>query len=280
MLGRTDLHGAPVQYREVQGSESTRFLSYFPRFVCMQGGVATGFHHVESLPEPETRRLYEVHIRGTHLVVRERPTEAASLHEGDVYVLDKGTKIWQLNTRTSAGKERFKAAEFVRSIADSRTGGCEVTVYGMSKCLPEQPITLMAIAEEGGQGAGIFLAEFDLHGLLPDKTPEDPHESGSASPVLFRISDASGTTTFQPVQPPSRASLTSDAAYLLDASRAIYMWIGRDASANEARMAVEYAQRYLHQRRVKEGGGTVAVSIVKMREGREDAAFFDALRLL
>lgn len=37
-----------------------------------------------------------------------------------VLVLDKGSQIWQFNRRNSAGRERFKAAEYVRSIVEER----------------------------------------------------------------------------------------------------------------------------------------------------------------
>ena len=40
--------------------------------------------------------------------------------EGDVLVLDKGAQIWQFNRKGSAGKERFRAAEFIRSIVEER----------------------------------------------------------------------------------------------------------------------------------------------------------------
>lgn len=134
-----DLHGTPVQYREVQNYESPRFLSYFPQFICLDGGVATGFHHVTELPQPDIQKLYRINLSrsrtGSSLVVREVPAEASSLVEGDVYVLDKGTKILQLNTKNSAGQERFKAAEFVRKLADERKGESKVVIYGESEFL-------------------------------------------------------------------------------------------------------------------------------------------------
>ena len=58
------------------------------------------------------------------------PVSQDSLVAGDVYVLDKGIDILQLNTKKSVGKERFKAAEFVQSIVSERHGPTEVTVYG------------------------------------------------------------------------------------------------------------------------------------------------------
>jgi len=65
-----------------------------------------------------------------NLVVREVPAIAASLVEGDVYVLDKGTHILQFNSKESAGQERFKAAEFAQSLSDERQGQSEIVVYG------------------------------------------------------------------------------------------------------------------------------------------------------
>lgn len=130
----TDLHGLPVQYREVQDLESARLISYFPRFVVLRGGVSTGFRHVSEAPPPDVLRLYRVTLSRAgakfHLVVREVPAEAESLVAGDVFVLDMGVKVWQLNTRASAGKEKFTAAEFAQSLVNERQGQCEVTVYG------------------------------------------------------------------------------------------------------------------------------------------------------
>ena len=52
--------------------------------------------------------------------------------QGAVYVLDMGQRVWQFNTQESAGKVRFKAAEFVQSLVDERESQCETTVYGTS----------------------------------------------------------------------------------------------------------------------------------------------------
>lgn len=122
-----------MQFREVQGYESQQFLSHFPHFICLKGGVATGFHHVSEHPPPNTRKLYRInlsHHGQSHLTVREVPATAESLVAGGVFVLDKGPHVLQFNTKLSAGQERFKAAEFVQSIVNNRKSQCEVTVYG------------------------------------------------------------------------------------------------------------------------------------------------------
>lgn len=131
---RPDLGGQPIQYREVQGHESTRFLSYFPKFICLKGGIATGFQHISEPPPLNLRKLYRVSLSRAfgiiNLVVREVALDASSLVVGDVYVLDKGIKLLQFNTKSSSGIERFQAANFVQSIASERRGQCEITVYG------------------------------------------------------------------------------------------------------------------------------------------------------
>ncbi|KAF9562587.1 actin regulatory protein [Agrocybe pediades] len=265
------LHGKPVQFREVQGYESPRFLSYFPRFYCLQGGAASGFHHVSDPPPLNVRKLYRVNLSKvsggrSNLVVREVPATAESLVAGDVYVLDKGTQILQYNSKGSAGQERFKAAEFVRNLVKERKSQSEVTVY-----------------DEGGSGAGLFLHEFgegtEFHAM--DTAPMDFSQE---NPVLYRISDATGTVTFEKVHPTSQASLSTDDAFLLDnsagsSSPAIYIWIGNKASLNERRLSLQYAQRYLYDKKVRLESDRVRVSIptVKMQEGFETSEFLEII---
>ncbi|CDO77148.1 hypothetical protein BN946_scf184657.g23 [Trametes cinnabarina] len=260
------LGGNPVQYREVQGYESPRFLSYFPRFICLHGGIASGFHHVSSPPRDNSRRLYRItslQVPGhasPHLQIREVPVEAASVTQGDVYVLDMGERVWQFNTRQSTGKVRFKAAEFVHNLVDERKGRCKSTVY-----------------DEGGDGAGIFLLELGL-----DNVPAAPQPATTSDTTLFRLSDASGDVTFERVSPPALSSLSSEDAFVLDdntnrASQALYVWVGRHASLGERRLALQYGQHYLYQHRRSEGRDGVAKHIVKMQEGQETEAFLNAL---
>ncbi|KAJ3765583.1 fragmin60 [Lentinula raphanica] len=274
------LHGIPVQYREVQGYESDRFLSHFPRgFVCLKGGISTGFHHVTDMPPVDTHKLYRIsitpnphpsHPHGAHTnylsAIREVPFAGSSLVEGDVFVMDRGTKVWQLNTKESAGKEKFRAAEFVRSLSEGRKGGCEVTVF-----------------DEGGHGTGIFLAEFGENTTIHRESESEKQAEEGAS--LYRLSDASGTPSFTAVEPPiSFSSLSSSDAFILDntftasSSAAIYVWLGSQSSLTERRLAVQYAQSFLHDKKLKlktdvKSKKGVAIPIVRMQEGQESEAF-------
>ncbi|KAI8994198.1 fragmin60 [Trametes punicea] len=269
------LGGKAVQYREVQGYESPRFLSYFPRFICLHGGVASGFHHVSSPPPDNTRRLYRVSAiqvpghAAPHLQVREVPAEGASVVQGEVYVLDMGGRVWQFNTRESAGKVRFKAAEFVQSLVNERGGHCASTVYvdaDSTRCT----------ADEHGDGAGIFLSALNL-----ERVPSAP-EPATSEAALYRLSDASGVVTFERVSPPALSTLSSEDAFVLDdsanrASQAVYVWIGRNASLAERRLALQYGQHYLYKHKQGAGRDAYARHIVKMQEGQETDAFLGAM---
>ncbi|KAF5380713.1 hypothetical protein D9757_007053 [Collybiopsis confluens] len=271
------LHGLPIQYREVQAYESERFLSYFPRgFICLNGGISTGFHHVADMPLVNTHKLYRIsittnlHPSKAHsptqlLAIRQVPFSASSLVEGDVFVLDKGTKVWQLNTKESAGKEKFKAAEFVRSLVETRKGASNVTVF-----------------DEGGHGTGTFLSEFGEDATIHREERLPSADESLSAAKLFRISDATGQPTFAAVDPPiSRSSLSSNDAFLLDSGSSMHVWIGAQSSLTEQRLALQYAQKYLHDRYNGESGGSrkgVAIPIIKMREGHENEEFLKCLR--
>ncbi|KAF8798918.1 fragmin60 [Phlegmacium glaucopus] len=264
------LHGTPVQYREVQGHESPQFLSYFPRFTSLKGGVATGFHHVSDPLPLNIRKLYRITLTrapgGSHssLVVREVPASADTLTEGDVYVLDKGQHILQYNTKGSAGQEKFKAAEFAQVLVNDRESRSDVTVY-----------------DEDSRDASAFLREFG-QGIILRKSDAPKEHIAKAAPILFRISDATGVATFERVEPATRSSLSSQDVFLVDHSSdathpAILIWIGTAASLNERRLSIQYAQHYLYDKKRKACESSVTIPIVKMQEGEETPEFLEAL---
>ncbi|KAI0260687.1 fragmin60 [Gloeopeniophorella convolvens] len=263
------LKGLPVQHREVQSYESRRFLSYFPRFIMLRGGVATGFHHVSALPPPDTHRLYRIgvahdagHPARSMLLVREVPAEPQSLDEGDVFVLDRGTAIWQFNTKTSLGKEKFRAAEFVQELVNARQGQGESVVF-----------------DEGAVGSGNFLAALGTD-TFPTRETVSDSSNEAVTLTAFRLSDDTGNVHFEPIDDFTRSSLSPGDAILLDHSDSlhpvIYVWLGRNASLRERRLAVQYAQTHLHERHDGRPA-KAAACIIKMNEGSESQGFLQLI---
>lgn len=276
-----DLHGVPVQYREVQGNESPRFFSYFKHLRILHGGVRSGFRHVTEPPPLDLFVLYHISVHPRHgsVAVRQvtkhlHPTVAK--YPSDVFVLDKGTKVFQYNTRLSAGKERFETAQFVRALIDSREGKDKPT---------------LSVLDEGGSGAGVFLLELgeDAEHSEPIQINTDAAAKTPASDTtpakLFRIVDDSGSITFTPVEveSPSLKDLHTDDAFLVDATAsqtapALYAWIGKGSSAAERKYVIQYGQRYLWQLAEKDRS-LARVSVVCAGEGHEPRELLEVLSL-
>jgi len=279
--------GIAVQYREVQDYESPRFLSYFPKLIILHGGTASGFRHVVEAPlnlfvlyHISTSKSTATGHKPPHLIVRQihrNYKSALKQYSHDVFVLDKGREIWQYNSRLSSGKEKFKAAEFVREIIDGRR---------------HEPV--LKVFDEGGSGAGRFLTELVEHEEESDTEtevdspgPVTPADSVPGSPKLFRLSDSTGDILFTAVTPQSPAGVPSLSdfdeadAFLLDDSAnadvpAVYTWIGQGASLAEKRLAVHYAQAYLWK--MTDGGKKKSsTSIVRLAQGHESTPFLKSL---
>ncbi|CAK9182377.1 unnamed protein product [Ilex paraguariensis] len=216
------LGGRAVQYREVQGHETEKFLSYFkPCIIPQEGGVATGFKHAEA--EEHKIRLYV--CRGKHVVhVEEVPFARSSLSHDDIFILDTKSKIFQFNCSNSSIQERAKALEVVQYIKDNyHDGKCEVAAIEDGK--------LMADVETGE-----FWGFFGGFAPLPRKTATDGAKSTEAlSPRLFRVEKGEA----EPVEFDSlvRELLDTNKCYLLDCGAQVFVWMGRTTSLDERKSA-------------------------------------------
>lgn len=121
---------------------------------------------------------------GSTVRVLQVPLEAASLNNGDVFILDNGLTVYQFNAPNSDSKERRRAMEIVQQdIREDRDGLPELTILDGDEVFSCDPF-------------------WELLGGKVDDLP-DP-ESGrdteitddvnfSASKKLFKISDESGS---------------------------------------------------------------------------------------
>ena len=122
----------------------------------------------------------------------------------------------------------------------------------------------------------MFFKELGLDSMPSTTKTEQPDRPLA----LFRLSDSTGKLEFEAITHVAQSSLSTADAFLLDdcaskTSPAVYVWIGKQASLAERRLAVQYAQAYLY-REQQTSRAHVAMSIVKMNEGRETDAFLHA----
>lgn len=245
------LNGDPVQHREIQGAESELFCSYFKAIEFLEGGVDSGFKHVEA-KEHRNRLL---HLKGKkNIVVREVAFSTDSLNSGDVFVLDAGLDIFQMNGREAGAMEKAKAAELTRNLDSERGGKPNVWVF-------EQDDTRDAHANKF----------WELLGGRKEIAPATPDVPEKFEKKLFRLSDETGKMQMVEVKNFTIKSLDSKDAFIFDAGFEVFAWIGKGASKEEKSKALGWATDYLFKfNRPKD------LPVSRILEGSENDIFTNA----
>ncbi|XP_056862428.1 villin-5-like, partial [Raphanus sativus] len=223
------LGGRAVQYREVQGHETEKFLSYFkPCIIPQEGGVASGFNHVK--PEEHQTRLYI--CKGKHVVrVKEVPFVRSTLNHDDVFILDTESKIFQFSGSNSSIQERAKALEVVQYIKDTyHDGKCEIAAVDDGR--------MMADAE-----AGEFWELFGGFAPLPKRSAvSDDQTAESDGTKLFSVEK--GQTEAVEAESLEKEVLDTNKCYILDCGLEVFVWKGRNTSIDQRKNATEAAEGF------------------------------------
>ncbi|KAL3370546.1 hypothetical protein AABB24_007547 [Solanum stoloniferum] len=223
------LGGRAVQYREVQGHETDKFLSYFkPCIIPLEGGVASGFKKPEE-EEFETR-LYI--CKGKRVVrMKQVPFSRSSLNHDDVFILDTKDKIYQFNGANSNIQERAKSLEVIQFLKEKyHEGTCDVAIVDDGN--------LQAESDSGsfwvlfGGFAPISKKVITEDDIVPEKTP----------PKLSSITDGQVSPVDGEL---SKSSLENNKCYLLDCGAEVFVWIGRVTQLEERKVAIQTAEEYL-----------------------------------
>uniref|UniRef100_A0A8B9LPA9 Macrophage-capping protein n=1 Tax=Astyanax mexicanus TaxID=7994 RepID=A0A8B9LPA9_ASTMX len=233
------LGGKPVQYRELQGCESTAFTSYFKGGITYKtGGVSSGFQHVVT-NDLSAQRLF--HIKGRRTVrATQVPLDWNSFNTGDCFIVDLGAIIYQWCGSKCNRFERLKATQVANSIRDNERNGRAQVV----------------IVEDGHEPGVICMSQ--VLGDKPTLPDEDDNDDIAADmsnrrmAKLYMVSDASGKMQVSLVSeenPFSQTHLLSDECFILDhgKSKMIYVWKGRNANPNERKEAMKTAEGFIQQ---------------------------------
>lgn len=244
----TLLGDVPVQHREVEGCESSLFLSYFNSkggIRILEGGVASGFNHVK--PTEYKPRL--MHVKGRkNIRVVEVPLTAASLNTGDCFIVDNGMVLYQWNGKAANTREKIRAGEVCRALDDERKG------------LPK-----MVVVDQGAEDEEFWAVLGGAKPIADDVGGDDAWETKNDK-QLWRLSDEGARMEFNKVAEGDRVSrdkLDTKDVFILDAGMELFVWIGKQASDQEKQQAMFFASKYLQDNkrppflpvtRVLEGG--------------------------
>lgn len=260
------LHGAATQHREIQQQPSEDFLALFPRISIRSGGVRSGFTHVEEEEPKEVLTLLRIFKlpsagRADSVMVYEVPPTWESLDEDDVFVLDKGQKIWVWQGKKCSPMEKAKAAQVVADLTLAKHIDTEVLSQTESR-------SRVVVDMLGGKDADIS----NLQAPKPVSSAQTPADTPPRK--LFRLSDESGQLSFSLVKDGNSiksSDLDSNDVFILDTGKAIWVWQGSAASHAEKAMWIKVAQSYVREQ--AEDSNAYLKPISKVVEGNESPAF-------
>ncbi|KAE9601650.1 putative villin headpiece, villin/Gelsolin, ADF-H/Gelsolin-like domain-containing protein [Lupinus albus] len=246
------LGGRAVQYREVQGHETEKFLSYFkPCIIPQEGGAASGFKHVEA--EEHKTRLFV--CRGKHVVnVKEVPFARSSLSHDDIFILDTDSKIFQFNGSNSSIQERAKALEVVQYIKDTyHDGKCDIAAVEDGRLMSDSD-------------TGEFWSFFGGFAPLPRKTVNDDDKPADSHPpkLLCVVTGKAEPIEFDSL---TRELLDTNKCYIIDCGLELFAWIGRNSSLDERKSASSAAEELVS------GTGRSKSYVIRVMEGFETVMF-------
>lgn len=266
------LRGSATQHREIQSQPSEDFLALFPRLKILSGGVKSGFRHVDEEARREITTLLRIFKqpaagRADSVVVVEVEPTWQSLDEGDVFVLDKGEKIWVWQGSKCSPMEKAKAAQVVNEMTLAKH--IEVEVLAQTDTRSRILVNMLG-------GDGVTQHGFKSSRPIASAARDRPRK-------LFRLSDASGRLSFDLVkdgQPIKRHDLDSSDVFLLDIGSAIWIWRGSGASKAERAAWLNVAQSYIRQLQERSGNSDAnSTPFAAVAEGNESPAFYKAIEV-
>ncbi|KAK1420719.1 hypothetical protein QVD17_22543 [Tagetes erecta] len=223
------LGGRAVQYREPQGHESDKFLSYFkPCIIPLEGGVASGFKETEE--EEFQIRLYT--CKGKRVVkLKQVPFSRSTLNHDDVFILDTKDKIFQFNGANSNIQERAKALEVIQFLKDKyHEGTCDVAIVDDGKLQAEGDSGEFWVIFGGFAPIGKKVASED--DIIPERTP----------PKLYSITEGQVKEVDGEL---SKSLLENNKCYLLDCGSEVFVWVGRVTQVEERKAAMQAAEEFI-----------------------------------
>ncbi|CZT44406.1 probable actin regulatory proteins (gelsolin/villin family) [Rhynchosporium secalis] len=267
------LHGEATQLREVQGNPSEAFVALFPRMRILSGGVKSGFTHVEEDAQPaEITTLLRVFKLGNgkpdSLVALEVEPTWRSLDDGDVFILDKGDKIWVWHGKKCSPMEKAKGAQVVHDLTLAK----HVDVEVLSQTDSRSGIFVNMLG-----GEGVTQREFEA----PRPMGRPAKNTSEGTKKLFRLSDKQGELKFDLVKEGRnlrRDDFDGNDVFLLDIGSAIWVWRGLGASKGEKGSWLDVAQWYIRQLGERSGNSDAnSIPMASVLEGNENHAFMRAI---
>ena len=250
-----DLLGtAPVQHREVEGSESEEFTNCFTHGVqYLEGGVASGFRDVDpdSASVELPTRLFQIHKKGRQVRSFQVPATFKSLNEGDAFLLDcdSGKKIYTWYGNEANPFEKNKAGEMAHNMASNRHGHCEVQIdIGNDNEDFWQTLGGRGHIKPASAAADVAIPEHQL--------------------AMYSVSHEGGQLKIDQVEP-AMDNLDTNKVFIVDDGPKVFIWVGKESSTDESRQAMLMVEKHLSVL-----ARSKTTSVMRVLEGQEHRGSF------
>ncbi|XP_075213446.1 villin like protein quail isoform X2 [Lycorma delicatula] len=237
------LSGNPIQHREVQGSESPRFKSYFKNGLrLLRGGVSSGLNHVADNFEP---RLFRVKGRRIPIVQQMPSISWEHFNKQDVFIIDTNDVIFVWVGSDANNIEKLQATKIAMQLKEEHSAVSIVFMDdGKESKLPESERLLL----------GIYLDLSPAARQAIRKTSEDDQMTEYMERnalKLYQCSDDDGTYKVTEIKsgPLLQSDLKSDDSYIIDnGAKGVWVWIGKKASIKERVEAMRNAYGFVKKK--------------------------------
>ena len=243
-----ELGGAATQVRVVMYKEPTHFIKIFHgKMVIHSGGKASAFKNRADADSYDADGISLFHVRGTNdedtraVQVEEKAEE---LNSGDCFVLLTPPKMFVWFGSASNGEEQG----YAKKIADLLKASREVVE------VPEGSEPDEFWSALGGK------TEYTTAKWLPPPSRE---------PMLFGVSNSTGSIKIEPIAPFGQEDLEEEDVYILDVFTTVFVWIGDQANEIEKKAAEETATAYIKA----QPGMDPDTPIVTVKSGSEPEMF-------
>jgi len=243
-----ELGGAATQVRVVMYKEPSHFVKIFKgKMVIHSGGKASGFKNRADADSYDADGVSLFHVRGTNdadtraVQVEEKAEE---LNSGDCFVLLTPPKMFIWFGSGSNDEEHG----YAKSIANLLKGSREIVE------VPEGSEPDDFWAALGGK------TEYTSAKWLPPPSRE---------PMLFGVSNSTGTVKVEPIAPFGQEDLEDEDVYILDVFTTVFVWIGASANETEKKAAEDTAAAYIKA----QPGMDPDTPIVTVKSGAEPEMF-------
>lgn len=228
------LGGRAVQYREAEGHETDKFLSYFKTcFIPIAEGAPSNINKEDE----GKHRIRLFMCSGRHVVrVKEVPFTRASLSHDDVFVLDTESKIFQFNGANTDIYHQAKALDAVLYLKENyHKKDCHVAVIEDGKFVADA---------DSGEFWGLFGGFAPLGRRLDS---DYGNENEATAPILFCVFEGQVKKVEESIL--KRELLNTNNCYIVDCGTEMFAWVGRDTQIEERRATTLVLEKLIETRK-------------------------------